>query len=68
MYQTVGHDAIDLFADVMGPSVPLFRREIHGTSVSIGSDYEKTIQDEVEDLLELLSEVKVRIKYNISNL
>ncbi|KAI8920776.1 hypothetical protein DFJ77DRAFT_447308 [Powellomyces hirtus] len=56
MYQTVGHDAIDLYGECMG--LPLFRREIKGTSVSQGSDYCLTENDEVEDLFELLSNVK----------
>lgn len=57
MYQTVGHDAIDLYSGCMG--IPLFRREIKGSSVSQGADYRPTDADEVEDLYELLSEVKV---------
>ncbi|KAJ3190557.1 ATP binding domain 4, partial [Irineochytrium annulatum] len=63
MYQTVGHDAIHLFQECMG--LPLFRREIAGKSVQIGSDYDhaasSTSHDEVEDLMELLRDVKKAI-------
>ncbi|KAI8586628.1 meiotically up-regulated 71 protein [Geranomyces variabilis] len=56
MYQTVGHDAIDMYADCMG--VPLFRREITGKSLARDADYNVTQHDEVEDLLELLKDVQ----------
>ncbi|KAJ3185161.1 ATP binding domain 4 [Geranomyces variabilis] len=56
MYQTVGHDAIDMYADCMG--VPLFRREITGRSLARDADYKVTQHDEVEDLLELLKDVQ----------
>ncbi|KAI8825669.1 ATP-binding protein [Fimicolochytrium jonesii] len=56
MYQTVGHDAIDMYSGCM--DLPMFRREIQGQSISRGSDYRPTVEDEVEDLYELLSEVK----------
>jgi diphthine-ammonia ligase len=58
MYQTVGHDAIDFLQSCMG-DIPLYRRSIHGASVSVESDYTETKGDEVEDLLLLLEEVKV---------
>lgn len=57
MYQSVGHHAIDLYAEAMG--LPLYRREIQGTSKSTERDYEPTLEDEVEDLYELLKTVKV---------
>ncbi|KAJ3010345.1 ATP binding domain 4, partial [Thoreauomyces humboldtii] len=56
MYQTVGHDAIDLYSECM--ALPLYRREISGSSVSQGADYQLTQDDEVEDLLELLKDVQ----------
>ncbi|XP_074658727.1 uncharacterized protein LOC141911627 isoform X2 [Tubulanus polymorphus] len=56
MFQTVGHQAIELYAEAM--SVPLYRRQIKGSSVSIGTDYQKNDEDEVEDLYALLSEMK----------
>ncbi|KAL1916670.1 uncharacterized protein VTP21DRAFT_5374 [Calcarisporiella thermophila] len=55
MYQTVGHDAIQLYASCM--DLPLYRREIHGTSVEQRADYRCTPGDETEDLYELLREV-----------
>ena len=57
MYQSVGHHAIELYAEAMG--LPLYRRTIEGASVSIGRDYQRTEDDEVEDLYQLLSEIKV---------
>lgn len=71
MYQTVGHDAIEvkvylflyfidflfqLYSEACG--LPLYRRTIAGRPLSIDFDYEQTINDEVEDLYELLVEVK----------
>ncbi|KAL5008877.1 hypothetical protein ScPMuIL_014458 [Solemya velum] len=56
MYQTVGHQAIDLYAEAM--DLPLYRRTIKGSSKSIGHSYEPTENDEVEDLYMLLKEVK----------
>ncbi|CEG68476.1 Putative Diphthine--ammonia ligase [Rhizopus microsporus] len=55
MYQTVGHDAIDFYADCM--QLPLYRREITGTAIAQGANYEVTPQDETEDLYVLLKEV-----------
>ncbi|KAI8983806.1 hypothetical protein BDB01DRAFT_843137 [Pilobolus umbonatus] len=55
MYQTVGHDAIHMYSECM--DVPLYRREIMGGSVSQGSDYHTTDNDETEDLYELLKDV-----------
>lgn len=59
MYQTVGHDAIHFYADCM--QLPLYRREITGTAISLGAQYEVTPKDETEDLYELLKEIKVRL-------
>ncbi|KAG1058098.1 hypothetical protein G6F46_002240 [Rhizopus delemar] len=56
MYQTVGHDAIHFYADCM--QLPLYRREITGTAISLGAQYEVTPKDETEDLYELLKEIK----------
>lgn len=57
MYQTVGHQAIDLYAEAM--DLPLYRRTIKGSSLNTGKNYTKTDGDEVEDLYELLHLVKV---------
>ena len=59
MYQTVGHHAIELYADAM--SLPLYRRIISGSPIEQGSDYSENTEDEVEDLYELLKEVKVSV-------
>lgn len=59
MYQTVGHQVIELFAEAM--DLPLYRRTIQGSSLETGRNYCKTEGDEVEDLYELLHLVKVGI-------
>ncbi|NWX83797.1 DPH6 ligase, partial [Nothoprocta pentlandii] len=56
MYQTVGHQAIDLYADAM--DLPLYRCFIKGTSVNTGQVYVTCEEDEVEDLYRLLKLVK----------
>ncbi|KYO28747.1 ATP-binding domain-containing protein 4 [Alligator mississippiensis] len=56
MFQTVGHHAIDLYADAM--DLPLYRRTIKGSSVDIGRVYTRCEADEVEDLYHLLKLVK----------
>nr|XP_046268603.1 diphthine--ammonia ligase isoform X1 [Scatophagus argus] len=58
MYQTVGHQAIELYAEAM--DLPLYRRIIQGSSLDTGRNYCKTEGDEVEDLYELLHLVKER--------
>lgn len=62
MYQTVGHQAIDLYAEAM--NLPLFRGKIRGTSLNIGADYEPTEHDEVEDLFELLQTIKKSVDFD----
>ena len=57
MYQTVGHDAINLYSEAMG--LPLFQRTIERSAVEQGKDYNVNDQDEVEDLYELLKDVQV---------
>ncbi|CAB1331073.1 unnamed protein product, partial [Coregonus sp. 'balchen'] len=57
MYQTVGHQAIDLYAEAM--DLPLYRRTIQGSSLDTGRDYSQTEGDEVEDLYHLLKMVQV---------
>nr|XP_042131855.1 diphthine--ammonia ligase isoform X2 [Peromyscus maniculatus bairdii] len=56
MYQTVGHHAIDLYAEAM--ALPLYRRTIRGRSLETGKMYTTCEGDEVEDLYELLKLVK----------
>lgn len=57
MYQTVGHQAIELYADAM--ELPLYRRTIQGSSLDTSRNYSQTEGDEVEDLYQLLYLVKV---------
>ncbi|GCC28140.1 hypothetical protein chiPu_0006567 [Chiloscyllium punctatum] len=56
MYQTVGHEAIDLYSEAIG--LPLYRHTIQGSSLAIGRNYNKCEGDEVEDLYHLLKTVK----------
>ncbi|XP_056282157.1 diphthine--ammonia ligase isoform X3 [Pseudoliparis swirei] len=56
MYQTVGHQAVHLFAEAM--DLPLYRRTIRGSSLNTSRNYSVTEGDEVEDLYELLLLVK----------
>lgn len=57
MYQTVGHEAVALIAQAA--ELPLVRRQIQGRSTVVSMEYSVCADDEVEDLLELLSDVKV---------
>jgi diphthine-ammonia ligase len=60
MYQSVGHEIIDLFAQAM--ELPLYRAEIKGNARTIDKDYaEATLGDEVEDLYELLVHIQVNL-------
>ncbi|RZC38828.1 diphthine--ammonia ligase [Asbolus verrucosus] len=56
MYQSVGHEAIDFIAAAM--DLPLYRQTTHGQSTQRGKIYEPTSNDEVEDLFQLLSQIK----------
>ncbi|XP_059159822.1 uncharacterized protein LOC131943634 [Physella acuta] len=56
MYQTVGHMAIDLYAEAM--DLPLFTGIIKGSSLSTERTYKLNADDEVEDLFKLLQKVK----------
>lgn len=59
MYQTVGHQGIDLYAEAM--DLPLYREVISGVAIDQGKNYKPTENDEVEDLYRLLLRVKVSI-------
>ena len=57
MYQSVGHEVIDLFAQAM--ELPLYRAEIKGDAQTTDKEYDQPVNgDEVEDLYELLSQIK----------
>ncbi|XP_038072963.1 diphthine--ammonia ligase-like [Patiria miniata] len=56
MYQTVGHHAIQLYAQALG--LPLYRGVIEGSPKEQSKDYSITEGDEVEDLYRLLHKVK----------
>ena len=60
MYQTVGHMGIEKLAEAM--ELPLFRKVTMGLTTQKGKNYEPTEDDEVEDLFELLKQVKVSWK------
>lgn len=59
MYQTVGHQGIEILAKAMG--LPLYRKITKGQSKQIGKNYVPTDEDEVEDLFELLNWTKVSL-------
>lgn len=63
MYQTVGHEVIEGVAKAL--ELPLYRKALQGTSLSTGKYYEPQSGDEVEDLYDLIKEVKV-VLYSIS--
>ena len=62
MYQTVGHQGIELYAEAM--SVPLFRMATEGIAILQEQIYKPTPEDEVEDLYQLLKQVQVS-RHNI---
>ena len=55
MYQTVGHECIELVAQAL--ELPLYRRDIAGRAVDQTSSYTPSPDDEVEDLHALLAAV-----------
>jgi len=58
MYQSVGHEIIELFAKAI--ELPLYRAEIKGNAQTTDKEYDQPVNgDEVEDLYELLSDIKV---------
>ena len=61
MFQTVGHHAIDLYAEATG--LPLYIQTITGSSLSTERYYLPKDGDEVEDLYTLLKRVKVRLVF-----
>lgn len=61
MYQSVGHQAVELYAEAMG--LPLFRQRTNGVALHQEKIYTHTPEDEVEDLFDLLVYIKV---YNVS--
>lgn len=56
MFQTVGHSVIDYYKECVG--VPLYKRAIIGSSKNVQLEYVPTATDEIEDLYELLLQVK----------
>lgn len=56
MFQTVGHSVIDYYKECVG--VPLYKRAITGSSKNVQLEYVPTATDEIEDLYELLLQVK----------
>jgi len=57
MYQSVGHHAIDMYAEAMG--LPLYRRTITGSALVTDRHYREHPNDEVEDLFLLLQDIQV---------
>lgn len=56
MFQTVGHDVIEYYCKCF--PVPVYRREISGSSTNQNLEYETTVNDEIEDMYELLASTK----------
>ena len=62
MYQSVAVRHVSKIAEALGDGVKYFSRVIAGKSVNISADYSAPVaDDEVEDLHQLLSSVKVAI-------
>lgn len=59
MYQTVGHQGIELYAEAMG--LPLFWWPTQGVALLQEQVYTPTPEDEVEDLFQLLKKIKDEI-------
>lgn len=59
MFQTVGHQFIQTYAQCMG--LPVYRRKIQGSSLGRDLIYDVNKDDEVEDMLMLLKHVKAQI-------
>uniref|UniRef100_A0A1B6C6I9 Diphthine--ammonia ligase n=1 Tax=Clastoptera arizonana TaxID=38151 RepID=A0A1B6C6I9_9HEMI len=59
MYQTVGHQGVELYAEAMG--LPLFRQPTQGIALHNEKVYTPTPEDEVEDLYQLLVKVKEEV-------
>lgn len=62
MYQTVGHQGVELYSEAL--DLPLFRQHTQGKAVIQDNLYTMTPKDEVEDLYQLLCNVKVRLTTN----
>lgn len=67
MYQTVGHQAIELICESLG--LPLFRAHITGEPVNCDLTYvepttDKDTKDEVEQLHSLLKDIKTKIDFD----
>ncbi len=60
MYQTVGHEAIDLYARAL--RLPLIRGAIRRRGVDLGADYTPNLEDEVEDLYDLIVKAKEEVE------
>ncbi|CAF0910587.1 unnamed protein product [Brachionus calyciflorus] len=60
MYQSVGNEMLDLYAEAM--ELPMYRAVIHGKVINTDLDYEPNDADEVEDLYKLLKNVKTELE------
>jgi len=62
MFQTVGHEAIELYAEAM--RLPLFRGDLKRASVCLGADYTPNDEDEVEDLHDLIVTARDKVPFD----
>ncbi|VDK46614.1 unnamed protein product [Anisakis simplex] len=58
MYQSVAYMGVQLYSEAC--ELPLYRREIKGKPMNVDADYKPTDDDEVEDLYELLADVRLK--------
>ena len=56
MFQSVAHSLLPMLAEAIG--VKLYRKPLLGKSLQTGAVYEEDVGDEVEDLFQLISQVK----------
>lgn len=64
-FQTVGSELISCYAACM--EVPLFQQALVGSSFNQELHYQVTPNDETEDLFNLLSDIKVKLRLLISS-
>ena len=62
MFQSVGHEGVALYAAAM--DLPLFQVSTQGQAIARDMVYSVTEGDEVEDLFQLLRQVKVSTRVN----
>lgn len=62
MYQTVGSEMVDAIAECL--NLPLFKKTLSKKPVNLDLEYKPDQNDEVEDLFDLIVEIKVILRYS----